>query len=506
MSSYKVSAVAAKEKAKAEAADAEAAGDVCADGRGPVWKVWRRRRYVVALLAFLGFFNVYALRVNLSVAIVAMTAYRNVTLDNGTVTQVRDFDWDSETQGAVLSSFFLGYLLTQVLGGWLAARVGGQRVYCIGIATTALLTLVTPPLASASLYLLIAVRVVEGLFEGVTYPCIHAVWARWAPPLERSRMATLAFSGSYVGTVVSMPVCGLLAKEVGWQSIFYVFGVVGLVWCTAWWLVVAEGPEKDPRISPEELKYIQDSLGPDSDHKKVVHPWGKFLTSMPVWSIVMAHFCENWGFYTLLTQLPTFMKDAMHFNLKEAGFMSALPYLVMAIILQFSGHLADWLMRRQILSTTMVRKVFNCGAFVAQTVFMLAATNVLTPVGSTVFLTLAVGLGAFAWSGFSVNHLDIAPQHASVLMGLSNTVATLPGIVSPIITGYIVTDKSVERWKYVFYIASAIYLTGAIFYGLFASGERQPWALESPAQDEERPKDDAKGGHVNPALELNEAL
>jgi hypothetical protein len=54
------------------------------DGLGAAWKFWRRRRYVVAFLAFLGFFNVYALRVNLSVAIVAMTAIRNTTLSNGT--------------------------------------------------------------------------------------------------------------------------------------------------------------------------------------------------------------------------------------------------------------------------------------------------------------------------------------------------------------------------------------------------------------------------------------
>lgn len=58
----------------------------------------------------------------------------------------------------------------------------------------------------------------------MTYPCIHAVWARWAPPLERSRLATVAFSGSYVGTVVSMPVCAYLSKAFGWESIFYVFG------------------------------------------------------------------------------------------------------------------------------------------------------------------------------------------------------------------------------------------------------------------------------------------
>jgi Arabinose efflux permease len=50
------------------------------------------------------------------------------------------------------------------------------------------------------------------------------VWARWAPPLERSRLATLAFSGSYAGTVVSLPASGYLAEQFGWPSVFYVFG------------------------------------------------------------------------------------------------------------------------------------------------------------------------------------------------------------------------------------------------------------------------------------------
>ena len=65
------------------------------DGLGAAWKFWRRRRYVVAFLAFLGFFNVYALRVNLSVAIVAMTASRNTTLSNGTTITV---SWHTQIQ------------------------------------------------------------------------------------------------------------------------------------------------------------------------------------------------------------------------------------------------------------------------------------------------------------------------------------------------------------------------------------------------------------------------
>ncbi|CAH0749926.1 unnamed protein product [Diatraea saccharalis] len=442
---------------------------------------WQQRRYVVALLAFFGFFNVYALRVNLSVAVVAMTEPVETKLDNGTVVMLPEFDWDSKTKGLILSSFFYGYLVTQLPGGWLAAKIGGNRVFAIGIGATSLLTLLTPPLAYTSTALLIAVRVIEGLFEGATYPCIHAVWSRWAPAEERARLATFAFSGSYAGTVVSMPVCSLLAAYTGWPGIFYVFGILGLVWTMIWWLVVKESPEKDTLVTPAELKYIQDSRGSQIDGSKIRHPWRAMLTSGPVWAIVVAHFSENWGFYTLLTFLPTYMKDVFLFDTSQTGWLSAVPYLAMAVVLQVAGHLADWLLRRGLLSRTNVRKLFNCGAFLCQTVFMVAAAYSTSVIWCVVFLTIAVGLGGFAWSGFSVNHLDIAAPHASVLMGLSNTVATLPGIISPPLAGAIVTNNTAEQWRIVFFISSAIYLFGAIVYGILCSGERQPWVSQTPS-------------------------
>ncbi|XP_045520977.1 vesicular glutamate transporter 1 isoform X2 [Pieris brassicae] len=443
------------------------------------WRFWRKRRLVVALLAFFGFFNVYALRVNLSVAVVAMTEPIEHVLDNGTIVYAPEFDWSSQTKGLVLSSFFYGYIVTQLPGGWLAAKIGGNRMFAIGVGATSLLTLFTPPLAHTSTALLIAVRVVEGLFEGVTYPCIHAIWSRWAPSDERARLATFAFSGSYVGTVVSMPICSLLAHYTGWPGIFYVFGIIGLVYTTIWWLVVKESPEKDSHITAAELKYIQDSRGTQAvEGSKIRHPWRAMLTSGPVWAIVMAHFSENWGFYTLLTFLPTFMQDVFKFETSQTGWLSAVPYLAMAIVLQVAGHMADWLLRMRIMTRSNIRKLFNCGAFLAQTIFMVAAAYATSILGCIVCLTIAVGLGGFAWSGFSVNHLDIAPPHASVLMGLSNTIATLPGIVSPPLAGSIVTDKTAEQWRIVFFISSAIYLIGAIVYYIFCSAERQPWVME----------------------------
>ncbi|XP_044751569.1 sialin-like isoform X2 [Coccinella septempunctata] len=442
------------------------------------WKFWRKRRYVVATMAFFGFFMIYALRVNLSIAIVAMTENKTLVLENGTISYTREFDWDSTVQGYVLSSFFYGYITTQLIGGWFAMRIGGKRLYGVGVAATAVLTLATPLAANMGVTSLILLRVLEGVFEGVTYPCIHAVWSQWAPPLERSRLATIAFTGSYAGTVVSMPACALLAKWFGWPSIFYVFGIVGIFWYSLWVVLISERPSEDPLITDAELRYITESLGENAE-KRIKYPWKSIFTSMPVWSIVIAHFSENWGFYTLLTQLPKYLKDILDFDLAKTGAMAALPYLAMSITLPLSGQLADWLLVKGVFNVTQVRKMFNCGAFISQTVFMMGTAYATSATVSMICLIMAVGLGAFAWAGFSVNHLDIAPTHASVLMGIGNSFATLPGIVSPILSGYIVTTPTKGEWQVVFYVTAAVYLFGCLFYWTFASGEVQSWAKES---------------------------
>jgi len=41
--------------------------------------------------------------------------------------------------------------------------------------------------------------------------------------------------------------------------------------------------------------------------------------------------------------------------------LSALPHLVMTIVVPIGGQLADYLRAKNILSTTTVRKIMNCG-------------------------------------------------------------------------------------------------------------------------------------------------
>lgn len=444
-----------------------------------IWTFWRRKRYVVTLMTFLGFVNVLALRANVSVAVTDMTTKHLITSDNGTSYEIRYFDWDSRLQGLILSSYFYGYISTQVLGGWLASKFGGNLIFGVGILVTALLTLLTPTFVSLGVYWFVAVRVIEGLFQGVSYPSAHDIWSNWAPPMERSRLATIGTSGSNIGTVISFIISGILADVAGWPSIFYVFGALGLLWYPAWVILVKRGPQYDKHIDPSELKFIRGNMdGIDSEKKKLKHPWRRFFLSMPVWAIIVANFTENWGLYTLLTGLPSFMKDTLEYDIQESGVFSALPSLVIALTMQLAGFVADFVLAKKYLTTTQVRKTFCCSAFVCQGVFMLLTGFVLSPVAAVICLTLSVGLGSFSMAGFFVNHLDLSPRHAGVLMGIGNTAGTLPGIISPTIIGFLVPNKTAAEWRVVFFISSGINFFGAVFYGLFASGEKQSWAEE----------------------------
>ena len=87
--------------------------------------------------------------------------------------------------------------------------------------------------------------------------------------------------------------------------------------------------------------------GVSNDETHMAPPWKSMMTSKPVWAIIIAHFSENWGFYTLLTGMPTFMKDVLGYKLDQAGFLAAFPYLLMAGIVQSAGILGKQLSKRK---------------------------------------------------------------------------------------------------------------------------------------------------------------
>ena len=138
---------------------------------------------------------------------------------------VGEFHWSPETIGFVDASFFWGYIVTQIPGGFFASYVSPTKLFGGAIFMSSCLNLLIPAATRLDPKCVIAVRIMQGLVEGVTYPSCHGIWRWWAPPLERSRLATLAFCGSYGGAVLGMPISGFLADQV---AIFIFFCALGL--------------------------------------------------------------------------------------------------------------------------------------------------------------------------------------------------------------------------------------------------------------------------------------
>ncbi|KAK7869874.1 hypothetical protein R5R35_006679 [Gryllus longicercus] len=114
---------------------------------------------------------------------------------------------------------------------------------------------------------------------------------------------------------------------------------------------------------------------------------------------------------------------------------------------------------------------------------LLLSTYLTDPSSIVACITFGTAFTSFVYSASSVNILDMAPLHASVLKGLSNTITNLSGILTPRITGFIVQTQSAAEWRVVFYVTSGVCLLGGAIYGLLGSGELQPWAedgLEPP--------------------------
>ncbi|KAK1338249.1 hypothetical protein QTO34_001364 [Cnephaeus nilssonii] len=351
------------------------------------------------------------------------------------------YKWDAETQGWILGSFFYGYIITQIPGGYVASKVGGKLLLGFGILGTSVFTLFTPIAADIGVGALIVLRALEGLGEGVTFPAMHAMWSSWAPPLERSKLLSISYAGAQLGTVISLPLSGIICFYMNWTYVFYFFGIVGIIWFVLWIWLVSNTPETHTTISHQEKEYIISSLKNQLSSQKSV-PWKSMLKSLPLWAIVVAHFSYNWTFYTLLTLLPTYMKEILRFNVQENGILSAVPYFGCWLCMIMSGQAADYLRAKWNFSTECVRKVFSLIGMIGPAVFLVAAGFIGCDYSLAVaFLTISTTLGGFCSSGFSINHLDIAPSYAGILLGITNTFATIPGMVGPVIAKSLTPER-----------------------------------------------------------------
>ena len=274
--------------------------------------------------------------------------------------------------------------------------------------------------------------------------------------MERTILSSIVLAGGYAGAAVGMPlsglcflfqnvspkqqsvvgnsVLGILADSIAWNAPFYLYGVAGLIWSALWLWLSSEKPSTHSSISTSEKSHIEDSLG-DSDAKPptvCTLPWLRLLTSLPVHAIIFANFARGWTFYLLMVTPMKYFRERFGMN---PGVLSSnlLPHIIMSIVVPLSGLLADLLRMRKVLTTTSVRKVFGCGGFGGEAVFLLLAAyaNSLTP--AIMGINLAVASSAVATSTLNANLLDVAPRQAAILTGFSNSVGTFAAMMCPLV-------------------------------------------------------------------------
>lgn len=216
------------------------------------------------------------MRVNLSVAVIAMSDSQSTNPD------FEEYKWDEKIQSWLLSSFFIGYVFTQVPAGKLAQRYGAKSMLAYSIGLCAILNILTPYAARFGDWKAVMVlRALEGLCQGFLFPSTHTLLSKWAPVEERGKLGTYCYTGmsslysfncfhfsylfiragSQVGTVIMTAISGILASSaLGWPSIFYISGSAGVVWSILWFFYGSNSPADCPTISDEERTYIEKSL------------------------------------------------------------------------------------------------------------------------------------------------------------------------------------------------------------------------------------------------------
>jgi ACS family sodium-dependent inorganic phosphate cotransporter len=186
---------------------------------------------------------------------------------------------------------------------------------------------------------------------------------------------------------------------------------------------------------------------------------------------MLNNFTFHYAFFILMSWMPTFYEQKLGLDAGSYTWLKMIPYLVMGTCSNVGGFAADKMMSSKEYSPTYVRKLLNTIGFVLATL-ALWSLPMCTSVGSAAFVSsVALGGLATARGGYAVNHMDIAPRLAGVLMGMSNGCGAMAGMIGPWFTG-LVLDTARDPWVAAFNMPGYLCVGGAVAYLRYATAEQ----------------------------------
>ena len=352
-----------------------------------------------------------------------------------------EFSFSMKAMGWILSSFLLGYSLSQIPGGYLADCFGPRKVLIAAISWWSVLTAATAiaPRLAATGWLSVAIsialiRFLIGIGEAPSSPSYTKVVANWIGHTHRGFGSSFNLFGIGLGGALTPVLIMFIMRNWGWRMAFYSCGVLGLLVALVWYFFATDRPEQHPRVNRAEIELIGRGRSFRSGERIRV-PWSNILSNRSVIALVLGYFCQGYPIYFFHTWLFIYLVKVRGFSLTEGGLYGAMPYIAIAVASPLGGLFSDYAVRT-FGKPWGQRLAVGLGMF-SSAALMWVGAHAPSRVPAILFLALAAGCNMFASVTFWAACIDLGQQYSGSVAGLMNTCGNFGGWLSPIVSAYV---------------------------------------------------------------------
>ena len=254
----------------------------------------------------------------------------------------RDIPVSNEQFSLLQTAFLIPYAVMYAGGGRLMDVVG-TRAGMLAIMIFWSLACASHGLATGFVGLAVS-RLLLGLGEGGGFPAATRAVAEWFPVTERSTAMGIINAGTAVGGVIAPPLLALVITQADWRAVFYVTGLIGLVWAVWWWYEY-QPPETHPKLAADERRLLEPVIA-GGRAAEAAPPWLTLLRYRQVWGLVVAKFLSDAAWYFYLFWLPKYLYDARGFDIKAVGAFAWIPLAAAGVGCLVGGSLSSYLLVR----------------------------------------------------------------------------------------------------------------------------------------------------------------
>src|SRR5438105_1647704 len=264
----------------------------------------------------------------------------SLALDPRISSMMPDLGMDDRMKGHAAGIFFLGYILLQIPGGYLASRWSARKVislFLIGWGICA----VGCGLARTFRQFEV-MRFMLGVAESGVFPATLVLLANWFPRSERARANAYWSLCQPLAVAASAPFTGWLLGAYGWQKMIMLEGVLPFLWLPIWWFGVKDHPREAKWISPAERQHLETTLQSELAEQETPQKrsWATLLCEPSLLVRIAFYFLHNCAAYGCMTFFTTVLKDR-GFSSLQYGMLFAVPYAMTAVIMVLNSWHSD---------------------------------------------------------------------------------------------------------------------------------------------------------------------